>query len=33
MTSRPSHRPVGALRERTIEDVTVSGFSEKTRND
>jgi site-specific recombinase XerD len=33
MTSYPSHRPVSALRERMIEDMTVRGFSEKTRSD
>ena len=33
MTSRPSDRPVSALRARMIEDMTVRGFSEKTRND
>jgi len=33
MTSHPSHRPVRALRARMIEDMTVRGFSEKTRND
>ena len=33
MTSHPSHRPVSALRERMIEDMTVSGFNEKTRSD
>jgi integrase/recombinase XerD len=33
MTIDPSHRPVSALRERMIEDMTVRGFNEKTRND
>jgi site-specific recombinase XerD len=33
MTSHPSHPPVSALRERMIEDMTVRGFNEKTRND
>jgi integrase/recombinase XerD len=33
MTSHPSHRPVSALRPRMIEDMTVHGFTEKTRND
>ena len=33
MTSAPSPRPVSALRARMIEDMTVRGFSEKTRND
>src|SRR5260370_3720582 len=33
MTSLPSHRPVSALRARMIEDMSVRGFSEKTRND
>jgi integrase/recombinase XerD len=33
MTSYLSHRPVSALRERMIEDMTVRGFSEKTRSD
>src|SRR5947208_3909372 len=33
MTSDPSHRPGSALRERMIEDMSVRGFSEKTRND
>ena len=33
MTSDPSHRPVSALRQRMIEDMSVRGFSEKTRND
>src|SRR5215467_6207137 len=33
MTSHPSHRPVSALRARMIEDMSVRGFSEKTRND
>ena len=28
-----SHHPVGALRERMIEDMIVRGFTEKTRND
>jgi hypothetical protein len=32
-TSHPSHRPVSTLRERMIEDMTVRGFTEKTRND
>ncbi len=33
MTSSPSCRPVSALRARMIEDMSVRGFSEKTRND
>src|SRR5208337_840842 len=33
MTSQPSHRPVSALRARMIEDMSVRGFTEKTRND
>jgi integrase/recombinase XerD len=33
MTSHSSHRPVSALRVRMIEDMTVRGFTEKTRND
>ena len=33
MTSHPSHRPVSALRARMIEDMTVRGFTEKTRSD
>ena len=33
MTSDPSHRPVSALRQRMIEDMSVRGFTEKTRND
>src|SRR6476469_9508758 len=33
MTSHPSDRPVSALRARMIEDMSVRGFSEKTRND
>ena len=33
MTSDPSHRPGSALRERMVEDMSVPGFSEKTRND
>src|SRR5271157_1372228 len=33
MTSLPSVRPVSALRARMIEDMSVRGFSEKTRND
>jgi integrase/recombinase XerD len=33
MTSHLSHRPVSALRARMIEDMTVRGFAEKTRND
>src|SRR5260370_2834163 len=31
MTSAPSPRPVSALRARMIEDMTVRGFTEKTR--
>ena len=31
--SHPSPRPVTALRARMIEDMTVRGFTEKTRND
>src|SRR5438045_5237068 len=33
MTSDTSPRPVSPLRARMIEDMTVRGFSEKTRND
>ena len=33
MTFHPSHQPVSALRERMIEDMTVRGFTEKTRHD
>src|SRR5260370_14266740 len=33
MTSDPSHRPGSALRQRMIEDMSVRGFSEKTRSD
>jgi site-specific recombinase XerD len=33
MTSQPSNRPVSALRARMIEDMSVRGFSEKTRGD
>jgi hypothetical protein len=33
MTAHPSDRPVSALRARMIEDMSVRGFSEKTRND
>jgi integrase/recombinase XerD len=33
MTSDTSHRPVSPLRARMIEDMTVRGFSEKTRSD
>src|SRR5436190_6687040 len=33
MISHSSPRPVSALRERMIEDMSVRGFSEKTRND
>ena len=33
MTSDTSHRRVSALRARMIEDMTMRGFSEKTRND
>jgi integrase/recombinase XerD len=33
MTSHPSPRPVTVLRARMIEDMTVRGFAEKTRND
>ena len=33
MTSASSPRPVSALRARMIEDMTVRGFSEKTRQD
>ena len=33
MTSHPSDRPVSVLRARMIEDMSVRGFSEKTRND
>src|SRR5713226_2710981 len=33
MTSDSSHRPVSALRARMIEDMSVRGFAEKTRND
>src|SRR3954452_24299042 len=33
MISHSSQRPASALRERMIEDMSVRGFSEKTRND
>src|SRR5580704_727514 len=33
MTSRQSHHPTSALRKRMIEDMSVRGFTEKTRND
>jgi integrase/recombinase XerD len=33
MTSDTSPRPVSPLRARMIEDMSVRGFSEKTRND
>jgi hypothetical protein len=33
MTSHLSDQPVSALRARMIEDMSVRGFSEKTRND
>ena len=33
MTSNPSDRPVSPLRARMIEDMTVRGFTEKTRSD
>src|SRR3954454_14034239 len=33
MISHPSQRPASALRKRMIEDMSVRGFSEKTRND
>jgi integrase/recombinase XerD len=33
MTSQSSDRPVSALRARMIEDMSVRGFSEKTRSD
>ncbi len=33
MISHSSHRPASALRERMVEDMSVRGFSEKTRND
>src|SRR5947199_284416 len=33
MISHSSHRPASALRVRMIEDMSVRGFSEKTRND
>jgi integrase/recombinase XerD len=33
MTSHPCDGPVSALRARMIEDMSVRGFSEKTRND
>jgi integrase/recombinase XerD len=33
MTSHPSHPAVGTLRERMIEDMTLRGIGEKTRND
>ena len=33
MTSHPVHRPASPLRARMIEDMSVRGFSEKTRND
>ena len=33
MTFHPSDRPVSALRARLIDDMSLRGFSEKTRND
>src|SRR5262249_5018302 len=33
MISHPSDRPISALRARMIEDMSVRGFSEKTRSD
>ena len=33
MISHPSDRPISALQVRMIEDMSVRGFSEKTRND
>ena len=33
MISQSLHRPAGALRERMSEDMSLRGFSEKTRND
>jgi hypothetical protein len=33
MGSHPSARPASPLRGRMIEDMTVGGFTEKTRND
>src|SRR5512133_10753 len=33
MTSDPSPRPISPLRTRMIEDMTVRGFTEKTRQD
>ena len=33
MISHSSQRPASALRKRMIEDMSVRGFSEKTRND
>ena len=33
MISHPTERPVTALQARMIEDMSVRGFSEKTRND
>ena len=33
MTSQPSPRPISPLRARMIEDMTVRGFTEKTRQD
>ena len=33
MITHPSHQPVSALRERMIEDMSVRGFTEKTRHD
>ena len=33
MIAQPSHRPAGALRQPMVEDMTVRGFGEKTRND
>jgi hypothetical protein len=32
MTSRPSDRPVSALRAHMIEDMTIRGFNENTRS-
>ena len=33
MTAQLSHQPVSALRERMVEDMSVRGFTEKTRHD
>ena len=33
MSAQPSHQPVRALRQRMVEDMSVRGFTEKTRHD